>query len=79
MPVGEATLGRVFNVIGEAVDGRGPVGQRVPDQGRGNRPVFLAQYRVRIGKTAAVALRALPADVPGRLLGAGHARPEIKR
>jgi F-type H+-transporting ATPase subunit beta len=25
VPVGEATLGRVFNVIGEAVDGRGPV------------------------------------------------------
>jgi F-type H+/Na+-transporting ATPase subunit beta len=25
VPVGEATLGRVFNVIGDAVDGRGPV------------------------------------------------------
>ena len=25
VPVGEATLGRVFNVIGEVVDGRGPV------------------------------------------------------
>jgi F-type H+-transporting ATPase subunit beta len=25
VPVGEATLGRVFNVLGEAVDGRGPV------------------------------------------------------
>src|SRR5687767_2206517 len=25
VPVGQATLGRVFNVIGEAVDGRGPV------------------------------------------------------
>ena len=25
VPVGKATLGRVFNVIGEAVDGRGPV------------------------------------------------------
>ena len=25
VPVGTATLGRVFNVLGEAVDGRGPV------------------------------------------------------
>ncbi len=25
VPVGEATLGRVFNIVGEAVDGRGPV------------------------------------------------------
>ncbi len=25
VPVGEATLGRVFNLIGEAIDGRGPV------------------------------------------------------
>ncbi len=25
VPVGKATLGRVFNVLGEAVDGRGPV------------------------------------------------------
>src|SRR5690606_29874651 len=25
VPVGEATLGRVFNVLGETVDGRGPV------------------------------------------------------
>jgi F-type H+-transporting ATPase subunit beta len=25
VPVGKATLGRVFNVIGETVDGRGPV------------------------------------------------------
>src|SRR3954454_8592980 len=25
VPVGEATLGRVFNITGDAVDGRGPV------------------------------------------------------
>ena len=25
MPVGEATLGRVFNLLGEPIDGRGPV------------------------------------------------------
>ena len=25
MPVGEATLGRMFNVIGEPIDGKGPV------------------------------------------------------
>ena len=25
MPVGKATLGRVFNLVGEAIDGRGPV------------------------------------------------------
>jgi len=33
MPVGEATLGRMFNVIGEPIDGKGPVGddvERVP-------------------------------------------------
>ena len=26
MPVGEATLGRMFNVVGEPIDGKGPVG-----------------------------------------------------
>jgi len=32
MPVGEATLGRMFNVIGEPIDGKGPVegAERVP-------------------------------------------------
>ena len=32
MPVGEATLGRMFNVIGEPIDGKGPVetDERVP-------------------------------------------------
>ena len=25
MPVGEATLGRMFNVVGEPIDGKGPV------------------------------------------------------
>ena len=28
VPVGKATLGRVFNLIGEPVDGRGPVAGR---------------------------------------------------
>ena len=29
VPVGEATLGRIFNVLGEAIDQRGPVGEKV--------------------------------------------------
>jgi F-type H+-transporting ATPase subunit beta len=28
VPVGEETLGRVFNVVGEAIDGKGPVGKK---------------------------------------------------
>lgn len=32
MPVGEATLGRMFNVVGDPIDGKGPIGdvRRVP-------------------------------------------------
>ena len=31
VPVGEATLGRVFNMLGETVDGRGPMSRRPKD------------------------------------------------
>ena len=31
MPVGEATLGRMFNVVGDPIDGKGPVeAERMP-------------------------------------------------
>ena len=29
VPVGEATLGRIINVIGEPIDGRGPIGEKM--------------------------------------------------
>jgi len=29
VPVGEETLGRIMNVIGEAIDGRGPIGEKM--------------------------------------------------
>lgn len=32
VPVGEATLGRMFNVLGQPIDGGGPVGEDVPLQ-----------------------------------------------
>ena len=68
MPVGEATLGRMFNVVGDPIDGKGPVeAERMPihgDPGNGHQgggpagPIFQGRQdrpvrRRRRGKNGA--------------------------
>ena len=44
VPVGEDTLGRMFNVLGEPIDGGAPVGEDVPRKSiHGKAPSFAAQ------------------------------------
>merc|ERR1712193_109835 len=43
VPVGEGTLGRIINVIGEAIDERGPIDSVQEDPIHRDAPVFVEQ------------------------------------
>ena len=54
VPVGEATLGRVFDVLGHPIDGKGPVDRRRPpaDPPRAPRPSTSSRPRSRSSRPA---------------------------
>ena len=50
VPVGEATLGRMFNVLGQPIDGGGPVPEGTPVRSIYRKPPAFRSEERRVGK-----------------------------